>query len=144
MMLPILISRSLTPGPYCFSADAPPASKLKVTKTSINGLARWSIGYPPGNDSPESDRGSHERRDPADDLGSAQGAGRPHEVAHLAHDLMHRCIHAREALQGGVEVHAFAEIMRTLAARPLKDEIALRRRPWCGEKVLNRREERLR
>src|SRR5437868_5611724 len=144
MMLPILISRSLTPGPYCFSADALPATRLKAAKTSINSLARSSIGYPPGNDSYGLGRRSHQRRDPADDPGIAQGAGRLHEVAHLAHDLMHRCILAREALQGGVEVHAFAEIMRALPACLLVDEVALRHCPRRGQKVIDSRIERSR
>ena len=63
-------------------------------------------------------------------------------MAHFAHDLMHRRVLRGEALQSGVEVHTLVEIMRALPACPLRNEIALRRRPWCGENVLNCREKR--
>jgi hypothetical protein len=69
--------------------------------------------------------GSHQRCDPTDDPGIAQSAGRLHEVYHLAHDPMHCGILARQALQGRIEIHALAEIMRTLPACLLIDEVAL-------------------
>src|ERR1700722_20799299 len=63
---------------------------------------------------------------------------------HLAHDLMHRCILRGDPLERGVEVQALAEIIRALTARLLVDEVAFRRCPRSSQKVLNRREEKLR
>ena len=88
-------------------------------------------------------RGSSQQgRQPADDLRIAQSAGRLYEMADLAHDLMHRCILRSDTQQRGGEVQALAKIIRTPAACLLMDEVALGRCPWCGEQVLNGREER--
>src|SRR5690349_15459267 len=129
MMLPILISVSLTPGPYCFRADALPTNKMKATDSIVNCRMIRAIWLPlaVAEYSGESSRASHQRRYPTDDPGIAQSARRLHEVDHLAHDPMHRAILARDALQGRIEVHALAEIMRALPARLLIDEAALRR-----------------
>jgi hypothetical protein len=89
-----------------------------------------------------SSRGSHQGHHPADDLRIVPSAGRLYEMADLAHDLMHRCILRSDPLYRGVEVQSLVKIIRALTARLLMDEVALRRRPWCGEKVLNGREER--
>ena len=87
--------------------------------------------------------GRHQGRHPADDLWIVQSTGSLHQMGHLAHDLMHRCIHRRDPLQREVQFQALVKIIRTLPARLLINEVAFGHRPWRGEKVLNRREEGL-
>src|SRR5687768_2226092 len=65
-------------------------------------------------------------------------------MADLAHDLMHRCIRCSGTQQRRVEVQALVKIIRALPTRLLMDEVALCHGPWCGEKVLDGGEERLR
>ena len=65
-------------------------------------------------------------------------------MGHLAHDLMHRCILRGDPLERGAEFQALLKIIRALTARLLINEIVFGRRPWRGEKTLNRHKKRLR
>src|SRR5580692_9639681 len=67
--------------------------------------------------------GSHQGRHPADDMWIAQSTGRLHEMGHLAHDLMHRCILRGDPLQREAKFRTLVKITRALPARLLINEV---------------------